>query len=378
MANRVSSVVLRRRGALTLLAFTMLATVLGAVASSSRSGSGAAGRLVRVAGSGEGGDGSKAMDAKLVEPFGIEFDRAGNMYVVELGGNRVRKVSARGVLTTCAGTGERADGGDGGLATRARLNSPHGLVLGRKRDLYIADTGNNRVRRLDLRSGIIDTVAGTGVAGFSGDGGPAKAARFGGVYGVALDRRGRSLYIADLDNRRIRVVNLASGIVTTVAGNGERGAPEDGADARTSPLWDPRAVAIDSRDNLYILERSGHALRVVDARGKIRTVVGTGKAGVIGDGDSAREAPLNGPKHLCVDAHDHVILADTENHLILKYLPREGKLLRVAGTGRKGSDGLGGPPEQAELNQPHGVAIDRSGVLYIADSSNHRVLRIER
>jgi sugar lactone lactonase YvrE len=137
-------------------------------------------------------------------------------------------------------------------------------------------------------------------------------------------------------------------------------------------------VAVDSRGNLYILERGGHALRVVDTRGKICTVVGTGKAGVSGDGDPARQAMLNGPKHLCVDAHDDVILADTENHLILKYLPREGKVVRVAGTGRKGSAGLGGPPQEAELNQPHGVALDRSGALYIADSSNHRVLRIER
>jgi sugar lactone lactonase YvrE len=356
----------------------LAAAALGAGAPPSRCGSGGAGRLVLVAGGGTGGDGSKALEAKLVEPFGIEFDRARNMYVVELGGNAVRRVSARGVLTTCAGTGERADGGDGGPATRARLNGPHGLVLGPKGELYIADTWNSRVRKLDLRSGVITTVAGTGVKGYGGDGGPATAAQFGGIYGVALDHRARNLYLADLDNRRVRVVNLATGIVTTVAGNGERGVPEDGADARTSPLWDPRAVAVDSRGNLYILERSGHALRVVDTRGKIRTVVGTGKAGFSRDGGPARQVMLNGPKHLCVDANDHVILADTENHVILKYLPREGQVIRVAGTGQKGTAGLGGPPEQAELNQPHGVFVDRSGVLYIADSSNHRVLRIER
>jgi sugar lactone lactonase YvrE len=356
----------------------LAAAALGTGAPSSSSGPSGGGRLVLVAGGGTGGDGSKAIDAKLVEPFGIAFDRAGNMYVVELGGNAVLKVSARGVLTTCAGTGERADGGDGGPATRARLNGPHGLVFGPKGVLYIADTWNNRVRKLDLGSGVITAVAGTGVKGYGGDGGPATAAQFGGVYSVALDRRSRNLYLADLDNRRVRVVDLASGVVTTVAGNGARGVPADGADARTSPLWDPRAVAVDSRGNLYILERSGHALRVVDARGKIRTVVGTGKAGFSGDGGPARQTMLNGPKHLCVDADDNVILADTDNHVILKYLPREDRVMRVAGTGRQGTAGLGGPPEQAELNQPHGVYVDRSGVLYIADSFNHRVLRIER
>jgi sugar lactone lactonase YvrE len=356
----------------------LAAAAVGAGMLSTGAGAPGAGRLVLVAGGGSGGDGSQAREAKLTDPFGVEFDRAGNMYVVELGGNAVRKVSAGGVVTTCAGTGERADGGDGGPASQARLNSPHGLVLGRKNDLYIADTGNNRVRKLDLKTGVITTVAGTGVRGYSGDGGPATAAQFGNVYGVALDRRAANLYIADLDNRRVRVVNMSTGIVTTVAGNGERGVPVDGADARSSPLVDPRAVAVDAKGNVYVLERSGHALRVVDRNGKIRTVVGTGRAGPSADGGLARGVSLNGPKHLCIDANDNVILADTENHVILRYQPREEKVIRIAGTGRKGAGGLGGPPEQAELSQPHGVYLDRSGVLYIADSSNHRVVRIER
>jgi DNA-binding beta-propeller fold protein YncE len=141
---------------------------------------------------------------------------------------------------------------------------------------------------------------------------------------------------------------------------------------------DPRAVAVDAAGNVYILERGGHALRVVDVNGKIRTVVGTGKSGASGDGSDARQATLNGPKHLCIDAEGNVLIADTENHLIRKYLPKEGKIVRLAGTGKKGMAGVGGNPLQAELNQPHGVQVDPSGVLYIADSSNHRILRIER
>jgi DNA-binding beta-propeller fold protein YncE len=174
-------------------------------------------------------------------------------------------------------------------------------------------------------------------------------------------------------------VDLRTGVVTTVAGNGQKGIPEDGAEAVKAPLVDPRAVAVDSKGNIYILERGGHALRVVDRQGKIRTIAGTGKAGDTGDGGDARMATLNGPKHLCIDHDDHVIIADTENHLIRKVIPSEGKIVRLVGTGKKGSAGIGGLPQEAQLNQPHGVYIHPvTGDLYIADSSNNRVLKIER
>jgi sugar lactone lactonase YvrE len=334
-------------------------------------------KLVLVAGGGTGEDGTPATQAKLVTPFGVVFDKAGNLFLVELNGERVRKVDLRGVLTTVAGTGRKGFSGDDGPPAQAQFNGMHSLALAPGGDLYLADTWNNRVRKIDAKSGLITTIAGTGDKGFSGDGGPARKAQFGGIYCVALDPKGERLYLADLDNRRIRVVQLSDGVVTTVAGNGEKGVPVDGADARRSPLVDPRAVAVDGNGNVYILERSGHALRVVDAAGKIRTVVGTGKPGATGDGGPARQATLNGPKHLCIDLQGNVLLADTENHLIRKYLPSEGKIVRVAGTGTKGTAGLNGPSEKAELNQPHGVYVHSSGVLYIADSSNHRVLRIE-
>jgi sugar lactone lactonase YvrE len=248
--------------------------------------------------------------------------------------------------------------------------------MGPDSTLYVADTWNNCVRAIDLDKGTIRRIAGTGEKGFSGDSGPAIDAQFGGVYCAALDPAGTALYLADLDNRRIRRVDLRTGMVSTVAGNGKRGIPDDGALAVEAPLVDPRAVAVDKAGNVYVLARSGHALRVVDSAGKIRTLVGNGKAGSSdGDGD-ARKATLNGPKHLFIEPDGNVFIADTENHLIRIYFPREQKIVRIVGSGRKGSAGVGGPPLEVELNQPHGVYLHRDGTLYISDSSNHRVLKV--
>jgi len=252
----------------------------------------------------------------------------------------------------------------------------HSLALGLDGNVYLADTWNNRIRIYDRKSGTIAAFAGTGNKGFSGDGGPAFKAKFGGIYSVAFDRAGKNIVLADLDNRRIRKIEFTTGIVTTVAGNGEKGVPADGAEAAKAPLVDPRAACFDSKGNVYVLERSGNALRVVTPDGKIRTVAGTGKAGATGDGGEAIKATLNGPKHLCADKDDNILIADTENHLIRKYLVKDGKIVRIAGSGKKGSGGVGGPPLDVELHQPHGVYLHPSGELYIVDSSNNRVLKV--
>jgi DNA-binding beta-propeller fold protein YncE len=312
----------------------------------------------------------------LKEPFGVDFDAAGNMYVVEMAGNRVSVLGKSRALRVLAGTGETGLAGDGGPATQARFSGPHHLAVGPDGGLYVADTGNNCVRKVDLQTGIITRVAGTGQKGFSGDGGPALAAQFGGIYAIAF--HGNVLYVCDLDNRRIRAVDLGTGLVKTVAGSGEKGVPKDGEDALGQPLVDPRAVAVDSRGNVYICERGGHALRVVDAAGKIRTVAGNGEPGFSGDDGPALDARLNGPKHIAVDANDEVLIADTENHVIRRYSPRDGRIRRVAGTGNAGAAGLGGPATACELDRPHGARVrPGTGTIYVSDSENHRVIRVE-
>jgi DNA-binding beta-propeller fold protein YncE len=335
-------------------------------------------KLVLVAGGGTKATDCPATEAKLVGPFGVDFDKAGNMYIVEMTGYRVLKVDAKGMLTTIAGTGNKGDGGDGGPATKAEFNGMHSLCVLPDGNLCLADTWNSRLRKLDVKSGVIMPLVGTGKKSYGGDGGPALKADFTGLYSVVVDSKGDNLYVADLENRRVRKIELATGTVTTIAGNGQKGVPPDGADAAKVPLVDPRAVAVDKLGNVWILERGGHALRVVDAKGKIRTVAGTGKAGLTGDGGDALKATLNGPKHLCIDLDGNVIIADSGNHCVRKYIVAEGKIVRVAGTGKKGAEGVGGDPLKVDMNEPHGVTVHPSGVLYIVDSNNNRVLKLEQ
>lgn len=330
-----------------------------------------------VGGGSEKGNGPAAQ-AKLDKPFGVGFDKAGNLYFVEMEGNRVCKVDKLGLLTVIAGTGEKGDSGDGGPANTAKLNGPHHLLVEPNGDIYVADTFNCRVRKIEAKSGRIIAFAGTGKKGFSGDGGLATQALFGGIYCLAFDPTHENLYLDDLDNRRIRKVSLKTGIVSTAAGNGERGIPTEGSDANSSPLLDPRAIAIDKAGNLYILERSGCCLRRVNAQGKIRTVVGTGNPGPSTNVAPARDVTLRGPKHLCIDRDGTVLIADTDNHAILRYSSRNERVTRIAGTGTAGSGGVPGDPTQAELNQPHGVFVDTKGILYISDSWNDRILKISR
>lgn len=311
-----------------------------------------------------------AVRASLKEPYGAAFDGAGNLFIVEMSqGNRILKMDTKGMLRHVAGNGSTGDAGDGGPALKASFNGPHALAALRGGILLVADTWNGRVRRIDLAADVVSSLPGYGV--------PRERARASGPYCIAVDPQGSLVYVADL--RRVHAIDPATGISRVVAGNGVKGVPRDGSPATEAPLVDPRAAAADGEGNLYILERGGHALRVVGRDGRIRTVVNaSGRKGADGDGGAALSATLNGPKHLCVDLDGSVLIADAENHLIRRYVPSTGKIVRVAGTGKKGSAGVGGPPERCELNRPHGVAIAPDGAIIIVDSYNNRLLKIAK
>lgn len=326
------------------------------------------------------GGGSKvtglATDCRLADPFAVDFDAAGNTYICEMTNNRVVKVDARGQLTLFAGTTKKGAAGDGGPALEAELNGPHHLIVAKNGDVFIADTWNWKIRRVDAKTGVISTFAGTGQRGYGGDGGAATNARFSGTYSLAFDAEEKILYVADLENRRVRAIDMNTGKVRLVAGNGQKGVPTNGSAAATSPLFDPRAVAVSANGEVYILERGGHALRVVDTAGKIRTVVGTGKAGGYTPTTNPLEVTLKGPKHLWVDRDQSVLIVDSENDVIRRYLPKENQVVLVAGTGKRGST-LNPDPLKTEMRHPHGVNVDQQGRIYISDSNNSRVLRLQ-
>ncbi len=313
----------------------------------------------------------QATEARLLEPFGTEFDSGGHMWIIEMvSGNRLLQVDGGGQITHIAGQLKPGFSGDGGPALRAQFNGPHNFAILPNDNLLIGDTWNGRIREVDVKSRIVKTLEGWQA--------PAEKARGNGPYCITLTPDKTKLHIADL--RQVHELDLATGKARVVAGNGKKGMPKDGELAIEQPLVDPRAVAADHQGNIYILERGGNALRVVDKAGRIKTVVNaSGKKGGEGDGGPALEATMNGPKHLCVDKDDTVIIADAESHLVRRYIPATGKIERIAGTGKHGSAGVGGDPLKCQLARPHGVTVHpSSGDLFITDSYNNRILKIQR
>ncbi len=337
------------------------------------------GVISTIAGSGSGGysgDGGPATNAKLSGPVAVALDALGNLFIADSINNRIRKVGVNGVITTVAGTGSRAYSGDGGLATNAALATPSALAVDIFGNVFFADEGNNRIRKVDP-SGVITTVAGIGPAypvpgGYGGDGGLATNAALYHPMGVSLDLVG-NLLIADTSNNRIREVG-AAGVITTLAGNGTAGVVGDAGTATNAELRGPRAVAADPYSNLFIADTGNNKIRKVDADGIITTVAGTGIPGFLGNGSPATNAWLNSPGCVVADGAGNLIIADSANYLV-RMVETNGIISTIAG-GRFGVLGDGGPATNASLANPSGVASDQSGNLIIADNSNNRVRKV--
>jgi hypothetical protein len=316
------------------------------------------------------GDGGPAEMAQLSNAYGAAEDSAGNIFIADLGNNRIRRVDpTTETITTVVGTGTPGYSGDGGTAQYAELKSPAALTVDHNDNLYIADSGNYRVRKVSP-TGIIATVAGNGTSGFSGDGGSAQSAQIGSISDLAVSETG-DIYIADGLNGRVRKVDGTTGIISTVAGGGSSNA--DGITATSASLT-PIAVAVDTSDNIFIM--SGRVRRV-DSSGLITTVAGSNTAGFSGDGGPASSAQLNQPRGLAVDGSGNLYIADSNNYRIRLVDAATQTINTNAGNGTVSFGGDGGPSSSARLDGPADVAIDSAGNRYIADVGNGRVRKVD-
>jgi sugar lactone lactonase YvrE len=334
------------------------------------------GTIRSAAGTGEpgySGDGGPATKARLNQPFHASMDRRGNLYIADTANHCVRKVDARtGIITTMAGNGKKGYSGDGGPATQATMNEPYGVLPDREGNLFIVDRLNAVIRRVDAKSGMISTYAGTGEKGYSGDGGPAVKAAMREPNALDIDPAG-DLYIADVSDNRIRKVDAKTGVITTVCGTGKREFTGNGGPAAQAGIQGARGVAFDRAGNMFLCEREGNRIRRVDAKsGVIETIAGTGQKGYTGDGGPAVQATFNGPKWVHVGADGHLYVVDTENHCVRQINLQTGMIVTAAG-GHAGPDGDGGPANKAGMGRPHGCWVDGEGNLYTGDTNNHRI-----
>lgn len=327
----------------------------------------AAGGVSTVIGTGSPG----YSDCEVNNPYGVLVAR-GVLYFCDLDNQRIRMLDLSSRKTTpIAGNGQRGYAGDGGPATVASLNMPHEIQFDPAGHLFIVERDNHAVRKVDARTGTISTIAGTGTAGFSGDGGPAARAQLRSPHSIAVAPGGQ-LLICDVGNHRIRRVDMRTGTIETYAGTGERGPTPDGAALSGTPLNGPRTLAFDEGGNLYVALREGNAIyRIATKTETIHHVAGTGEAGYSGDNGPARNATFAGPKGLAY-ARGRLYVADTENHVIRRIDLRTGTITTVLGTGQRG-DGPESHPLQCKLSRPHGVFADAPGALYVGDSEAHRI-----
>jgi sugar lactone lactonase YvrE len=354
---------------------TTPATITTILSSSTSTTTVTSGTITTVAGTGTagfGGDGGQATSAQLYLPTGVAVDTAGNLFIADYVNRRVREVTAAGVISTVAGTGMEGFGGDGGPAASALFHLPTSVAVDSTGNLYIADSLNSRVRKVTA-SGVTSTVAGDGTKGFGGDGGQAASAGLNSPVGIAVDASG-NLFIADYADQRIRKVT-PDGVITTIAGNGAQGFSGDGGAAASAQLNEPWGLAVDASDDLFIADLVNHRIRKVTPDGVISTAAGTGVPGPGGDGGPATYARLNYPAGVAVDSKGNLFIADSGNHSIRKVTPA-GIIGTIAGNGRPGFSGDGGPAISAQLNGPTGVAIDAAGNLFVVDHNNNRIREI--
>lgn len=328
-----------------------------------------------IAGSGKqgfSGDGGPALGAELDNPFGIVRGPDGALYFCEYTGQRIRRIGVDGVLTTIAGTGVSGFTGDGGPALQGTFNKPHEIRFDANGDLYIVDMVNHAVRKIEMKTGILTTIAGTGQPGYSGDGGPAVKAQFKQPHSIQFGPGG-DLYICDIGNHVIRRIDRETGMISTFAGTGKAGDTPDGSPIEGTPLRGPRSLDFDKEGNLWLATREGNQVFKFDLKaGKIHHVAGTGKGGFTGHGGPAVEATLSGPKGISVGSDGKVWLADCESHSIRMIDVQTGKIELIAGTGKKG-DGADGNSLKCEMARPHGVYADANGEIYIGDSEAHKI-----
>ncbi|HEY3129906.1 MAG TPA: IPT/TIG domain-containing protein [Acidobacteriota bacterium] len=339
------------------------------------------GIITTVAGNGQfgfSGDNGPAIAATFSLPEGIAIDSAGNLFIADTLSHRIRKVDANsGIITTVAGSGTAGFSGEGGPAVGAALNSPSGLAIDLQGNLLIADKSNNRIRKLDAQSGRIVTVAGSGVQGFSGDNGPASAAALAVPSGIALDAGG-NLFIADSANGRMRKVDPATGLITTVAGKDVFSISGDNGPATAAALSSPTGIVFDSANNLLIADTGFNAIRKVDAgNGVISTLSGGNTFGFSGDGGPAINARLGIPYGIAVDGRGNLFITDSFNNRIRKIASSTGIITTVAGNGLPNFSGDNGPAVASGLSGPSALAFDTAGNLFVADTGNSRIRRID-
>jgi streptogramin lyase len=318
------------------------------------------------------GDGGPAIAAQINDPYGIVRGPDGAIWFCEHNGHRIRRIAADGTITTVVGNGKRGYTGDGGPALEASLNLPHELRFDADGNIFIADMANQVVRRVDAKTKIITTFAGTGKKGYAGDGGPANQALLNSPHSIQFGADG-SLYICDVSNHAIRRVDLRTGVIGTLAGTGKAGLTPDGAPIAGTPLNNPRSLDVDRDGNLWLVTREGNQVFKLDlTAGKILHMGGTGELGFTGNGGPAKSAKLSGPKGVALDRSGNAWLADTESHTLRMINVRTGTIELMAGTGEKGN-GEETDPLKCAMNRLHGVFVDADGSVFVGDSEANRV-----